>query len=72
VSLSDDPDFFLHTLPTIIAGGRIAGTWKRTIRKSEVVVSASLFSPLGKTEAHGLSAAVTRYADFHRLPRVLL
>jgi|GEM_PF-4199652 len=41
-------------------------------QESEVVVSASLFSPLGKTEAHGLSAAVTRYADFHRLPRVLL
>ena len=57
--------------PTIAVRGRIAGTWRRTIGKSEVVVSTRLFRPLSKTEARGLSAAVTRYADFLQLPGVL-
>jgi hypothetical protein len=57
--------------PTIAMGGRIAGTWKRTIRRNEVVVSASPFSPLSKAEGRGVAAAVTRYGDFLRMPAVL-
>jgi hypothetical protein len=57
--------------PTIAVGGRIAGTWKRTIRRSGVVVSASLFSPLSKAEARAVSAAVARYGDFLKMPAVL-
>jgi hypothetical protein len=58
--------------PTIAVGGRIAGTWKRTIRRNEVVVSAGLFSPLTKAEERGVAAAVTRYGDFLKMPAVLL
>ncbi len=57
--------------PTIAVNGRIAGTWKRTIRRTEVVVSASPFSPLSRTEARGVAAAVTRYGDFLGMPAVL-
>jgi hypothetical protein len=52
-------------------GGRIAGTWKRTIRRNEVAVSASPFSPFSRTEARGVAAAVTRYGDFLGMPAVL-
>ena len=57
--------------PTIAVGGRIAGTWKRTIRRNEVIVSVSPFSPLGKAEAQGVAAAVARYGEFLKLPAVL-
>ena len=62
--------------PTIAVGGRragtlIAGTWTRTIRKNEVVVSASPFSPLSKADTQAVSAAVTRYGDFLKMPAVL-
>jgi hypothetical protein len=57
--------------PAIAVGGRIAGTWKRTIKRSEVVVSVDPFSPLSKAEAGEVSAAVTRYGDFLKLPAVL-
>jgi hypothetical protein len=57
--------------PTIAVGGRIAGTWTRTIRRGGVLVSASLFSPLSRAEARGVSAAVARYGDFLRMPAVL-
>jgi hypothetical protein len=57
--------------PTIAVGGRIAGTWKRTIRRNEVAVSASPFSPFSRTEARGVAAAVTRYGDFLGMPAVL-
>jgi hypothetical protein len=57
--------------PTIAVGGRIAGTWTRTIKRGGVLVSASLFSPLSGAEARGVSAAAARYGEFLRMPAVL-
>jgi hypothetical protein len=47
--------------PTIVIDGRVAGTWKRTVRKSEVDVEVSAFRPLA---AAAVSAAAERYGAF--------
>ncbi|HEY0660973.1 MAG TPA: winged helix DNA-binding domain-containing protein [Lysobacter sp.] len=50
--------------PSIVIDGRIAGTWKRTLRKDAVVIGTTPFAPLKKTEAKALAAAAARYGEF--------
>ena len=45
---------------TIVAGGRVVGTWKRTAKAKEIVVEPQ---PFGKLPS-GLAAAVARYGRF--------
>jgi hypothetical protein len=54
--------------PTIVAEGRVAGTWKRAFKKDSVVVTVSTFAPLGEAEDRALSAAVERYSRFVGMP----
>jgi hypothetical protein len=49
---------------TIVIDGRIAGTWKRALKKDTVVIEASPFAPLGERESRALAAAAERYAAF--------
>jgi hypothetical protein len=54
--------------PTIVADGRIIGTWKRTFKKGTVVVTVNPFAPLSESRNHALSAAVERYGGFLSMP----
>jgi hypothetical protein len=54
--------------PTVVINGRVAGTWKRTLKKNAVVITAKLFKPLKKTEQNAFAAAAERYARFIGLP----
>jgi Winged helix DNA-binding domain len=51
--------------PNIVADGRIAGTWKRTLlSRGAVAVTPCLIRILNRREQTGLARAVKRYADF--------
>jgi hypothetical protein len=50
--------------PVVLAGGRIVGTWRRTLKKHTVGVTPSLFAPLGEGGERALAAATKRYAAF--------
>lgn len=50
--------------PTIALNGRIAGTWKRRLRRDAVAVEARLFAPPRPTGARALERATQAYADF--------
>ena len=53
---------------TIVRGGRVVGTWKRTIGRARVSVSVRQLTPFDDTVRGGVEAALTRYADFLGLP----
>jgi Winged helix DNA-binding domain len=50
--------------PTVVADGRVVGTWKRTFKKDAVVIEASPFAPLSEASNRALSAAAGRYGRF--------
>lgn len=54
--------------PTVVAGGRVVGTWRRTFEKSTVVIRVSPFAPLSETRKHALNAAADRYGRFVGMP----
>lgn len=56
---------------TIVIGGRVVGTWKRTLKKDAVLIDATLLAPLTETEAHAVTAAADRYGRFLGLPATL-
>jgi hypothetical protein len=55
-------------LPTIVINGCVVGTWKRALKKNEVVITASPFSSLTKAEKNAFAAAAERYGQFVGLP----
>jgi winged helix DNA-binding protein len=50
--------------PTIVANGQIAGTWKRRLKKGELVVTSRPFAKLNQRETRALVAAASRYGNF--------
>jgi len=50
--------------PTIVAGGQIVGSWKRTFKRERVVVEAAPFTKLSKAAARGFAQAAECYARF--------
>ena len=50
--------------PTIVASGRVVGTWKRRIERREVVFSPTPFTALRRSEAEAVDLALGRYARF--------
>ena len=56
---------------TIIVDGRIAGTWKRTLKKGSVVIEPNLFIPLNAAEQDALNLAAQRYGEFLNLSPVV-
>jgi hypothetical protein len=55
-------------LPTVILHGRVAGTWKRVLKKKTVGITVSGFKPLKKSEKQAVASAANRYAHFLGLP----
>jgi hypothetical protein len=53
---------------TIIVNGRVAGIWKRGVRKGTAVVTVQPFAPLGATELGAVGGAAGRYGSFLALP----
>jgi len=51
----------------ILIKGQIAGVWRRTIKKKEVVMDLQTFTPLNKTEQAKLDKEVARYKQFIHL-----
>lgn len=59
---------FTHT---IVLDGRVVGTWKRTLRKREVVIETNTFTRLTKAEDQAVAAAARQYGKFLILPTML-
>jgi hypothetical protein len=49
---------------TVEVGGRIVGTWKRTLLKERVEVAIQLFRPVGAEEIDAIRVAAKRYGAF--------
>ena len=58
-------------LPTIMLNGQIVGTWKRTIQKLKVTVTAKLFTKLSNPKQELLTKAMGSYSKFIELPTEL-
>ncbi len=56
---------------TIVSGGRVIGTWKRTLKKKVVEISLELFRPLTDDETEALAEAANAYGAFLGLPVVI-
>ncbi len=56
----------------IVVDGQIVGTWKRTLRKGEVVIETNIFSRLTKAEKRAVAVAADQYGAFLELPVVLV
>jgi len=51
--------------PTLVINGRVAGTWKRTLKKDRAVIALKPFTLLSAAEQRGaVTAAAHRYGDF--------
>lgn len=61
----DDPALIAHI---IILDGQIVGGWRRTLKKEEVLVEASLITKLNKAEERAVANAAERFGRFLELP----
>ncbi|HEX5084114.1 MAG TPA: winged helix DNA-binding domain-containing protein [Blastocatellia bacterium] len=50
--------------PVIVIGGRVVGTWKRTLKKDSLAISQSHFAKLKRIEAQAITEAASRYGKF--------
>ena len=55
----------------LVIEGRVAGTWRRTLRKSEVAIETNTFAPLTRAESRAVAQAADRYGAFLGLPVVM-
>ncbi|WP_245647860.1 winged helix DNA-binding domain-containing protein [Paenibacillus borealis] len=55
-------------LATVVADGRVAGTWKRTIKRKGVELFITPFAPLEQKVIEGVQRGAERYALFLGLP----
>ena len=53
-------------MPTIVAGGRVVGTWKPSKTAKGTVVLPQPFAPLSESDARALAVASKRYVQFVR------
>lgn len=58
--------------PTIVIDGRVVGTWKRTIKKKNILVEVSPFATLTDSDMQAFAVAVQRYGDYHGKPVELI
>lgn len=52
----------------IVIHGQVAGTWKRTINKSSVIMELNPFFALSKPEKQALGVAIDQYGTFLNMP----
>jgi hypothetical protein len=50
--------------PIVVLEGRVAGTWKRELKKDSVVITLSTFKTLKKKERQAVAVAAERYGNF--------
>ncbi len=50
--------------PTIVIEGRVAGVWKRTLKKDTVTLNLSPFAPFSPAQRQAIGAAAERYRTF--------
>jgi hypothetical protein len=55
-------------MATLVIDGRVAGTWKRTLRKQAVTVMGLPFAALSDAEERAIAVAAQRYGRFLGLP----
>jgi Winged helix DNA-binding domain len=55
----------------IVINGRLAGTWKRTLKKDAVVLETNTFERLTTAESRAVAAAARQYGEFLGLPVVM-
>jgi len=55
----------------IIVNGRVAGTWKRTLKKKTIEISLKPFRNLDDDELEAVESEVTRYGKFFGTPTVI-
>ena len=53
---------------TIVIDGRVVGTWKRTIKKSEIEITATPFTGLSKADKKRYTEAANCYGEFLKMP----
>ena len=51
-------------MPTLVIDGRVAGIWKRAIRKNDVTVTAHPFAPITESEERAIEIVAHRYRQF--------
>jgi hypothetical protein len=56
---------------TVVLDGRIAGTWKRILKKNAVVLEAALLTSLDEAATAAFTAAAERYGTFLNLPVII-
>jgi hypothetical protein len=56
---------------TIVIGGQVVGSWRRTFKKGAVVIELAPFAKLTAAKEKAVAAAARRYADFLERPLVL-
>jgi hypothetical protein len=54
--------------PVVVLGGRVAGMWRRVLKKDRVVLSVDPFASLSPTEKAALERGAGRYGRFLGLP----
>lgn len=54
--------------PTVVLDGRVAGTWRRTLKKGAVTITVNPFKRLKKIEMRAITLAADRYLRFLGLP----
>ncbi len=64
-SMLKDKVIFNHI---IILDGRVAGHWKRTIKKESVIIEAALYMPFDGARRQALQAAADKHGNFLNLP----
>jgi hypothetical protein len=49
---------------TLVIGGQVVGTWKRTLKNNTVILTPSFFTPLNTAETHAFATSADRYGAF--------
>ena len=50
--------------PTILINGQVVGTWKRTIKKENVIIETQFFKSPDEATKRSLKLAAAKYGDF--------
>ncbi len=61
-----------YSYSTLVVGDRVAGAWKRIVKRGEVVIEIASFSEMDSIEWEAITAAAQRYGNFLKLPVHLL
>jgi hypothetical protein len=57
--------------PTIVINGRVVGTWKRTIKKQQMIITPAPFTALTESDQNAFEDAARRYGEYMELPVVI-